>query len=240
MPIHWDLFYGRNMSADLEPDRPATQDLRRRRAEVSRQAIREAVAALLLEDHPANLSVPAVAARAGVSVRTVYRYFPTKQDLLDDVAEVEQRRADAMVDGRQDMFERPDQYLHALWSDFENNVEAIRAQHLSPLGADLRALRLQKLKAEVQIRLEKSFPDADPDDRRDLGDLVMMVTSSTAFLELHDRMGHSGPDAARIAWWAAEALQRQFDAQGGFGEQAPDASTSEPNRTSEPTTEERS
>lgn len=207
--------------SDAEPERPASQDLRRRRAEVSRQAIRDAVAALLLEDHPANLSVPAVAARAGVSVRTVYRYFPTKQDLLDDVAEVEQRRADAMVDGRQDMFERPDQYLRALWSDFENDVEAIRAQHLSPLGADLRTRRLEKLKAEVQIRLEKSFPDADPDERRELGDLVMMVTSSAAFLELHDRMGHSGADAARIAWWAAEAMQRQFAANGGFSQRAP-------------------
>ncbi len=184
----------------------AKQDLRRRRAEVSRQAIRDAVAALLLEDHPANLSIPAVAARAGVSIRTVYRYFPTKQDLLDDVAEVQQRRADAIVDGRQDMFERPDQYLSALWSDFEDDVEAVRAQHLSPLGADLRRRRLEKLQAGVEIRLAKAFPDADQDERRQLGDLIMLVTSSAAFLELHDRMGWDVDDAARMSLWMVEAL----------------------------------
>ncbi len=203
-------------AANLSGSGEAKQDLRRRRAEVSRQAIRDAVAALLLEDHPANLSIPAVAARAGVSIRTVYRYFPTKQDLLDDVAEVQQRRADAIVDGRQDMFERPDQYLSALWSDFEDDVEAVRAQHLSPLGADLRRRRLEKLQAGVEIRLAKAFPDADQDERRQLGDLIMLVTSSAAFLELHDRMGRSGADAARMAWWAAVAMQRQFAADGGL------------------------
>lgn len=238
MTIDGDLVYGVTMSSqrgsgsgpnDDHADRPADQpgrdqssepaeDLRRRRAEVSRQAIRDAVAALLLEEHPANLSVPAVAARAGVSVRTVYRYFPTKQDLLDDVAEIQQRRADAMVDGRQDMFERPQQYLSAMWSDFETDVEAIRAQHLSPLGADLRARRLQKTQAEMQVRLDKAFPEASVKDRRDLGDLLVTIMSSTAFLELHDRMGHSGTDAARLVWWAARAMQKQFAADGGFPE----------------------
>lgn len=194
----------------------APEDLRRRRAEVSRQAIRDAVAALLLNEHPANLSIPAVAAHAGVSVRTIYRYFPTKQDLLDDVAEIQQRRADAMVDGREDMFDRPEQYLTAMWSDFETDVEAIRAQHLSPLGSDLRARRLEKLQSEMHVRLDKAFPDSTAKDRQDLADLLVTIMSSATFLELHDRLGHSGADAARMVWWAARAMQKQFAADGGF------------------------
>lgn len=200
--------------AEAAPD--ATQDLRHKRAEVSRQAIRDAVAELLLTEHPANLSIPAVAKLAGVSVRTVYRYFPTKQDLLDDVAEVQQRRADALSNGRSDMFENPGQYIVALWSDFEADVDAIRAQHLSPLGAELRQNRLDKMKAEVANRVDKAFPDASAQDRNDLADLIITVTSSAAFLELHSRLGHSGADAARLAWWAATALQKQFDADGGI------------------------
>ena len=42
-----------------------------------------AVAELVADAHPASISVPAVAARAGVGVATVYRYFPTKEALLD-------------------------------------------------------------------------------------------------------------------------------------------------------------
>lgn len=204
-----------------DPENPPTPegnaaDLRRRRAEVSRQAIRDAVAELLLTEHPATLSIPAVAAGAGVSVRTVYRYFTTKQDLLDDVAEIQQRRADEMVGGRDDLFENPGQYLTALWTDFEQDVEAIRAQHLSPLGRDLRSNRLKKMRDEMQVRLDKAFPDASAQDRRDLGDLITTIMASGAFLELHTRLGRSGPDAARLAWWAARAMQKQFKADGGL------------------------
>lgn len=191
-------------------DNDASQDLRRRRAEVSRQAIRDAVAQLLLTEHPSTLRIPAVAAIAGVSVRTVYRYFPTKQDLIDDVAQVQQRRADALVNGREDMLDSPERYLTALWSDFEDDLAAVRAQHLSPLGAELRANRLEKFRGDLANRLDKHFPDASAKDRTDLGDLIIMVTSSAAFLELHTRLGHSGPDAARLAWWAASAMQKQF------------------------------
>lgn len=218
------------MAAETEPGDDAQttsqalpQDLRHRRAEVSRQAIRDAVLGLLREEHPANLNIPAVAARAGVSVRTIYRYFPTKQDLLDDVAEIQQRRADQVLEGRQDMFDRPDQYLSALWAGFATEVEAIRDQHLSPLGADLRARRLDATRSEVQVRLEKAFPEANADERRDLGDLILLVTSSSAFLELHDRMGHSPADASRLAWWAVEAMQRSFSAAGGFDKTKPDS-----------------
>ena len=146
------------------PDR--SEDLRRRRAEVSRQAIRDAVTELLATEHPASLSIPAVAERAGVSVRTVYRHFPTKQDLLDDVSEIQQRRADAMVDGRSDLFDRPGDYLVALWSDFERDVDAVRAQHRSPLGTEIRLRRMERSRAEMQVRLDKAFPDAPEEQRR--------------------------------------------------------------------------
>ena len=45
-----------------------------------------AVSDLVANDHPAAISVPAVAERAGVGVATVYRYFPTKEALLDAAA----------------------------------------------------------------------------------------------------------------------------------------------------------
>lgn len=200
----------------LPSETSPAQDLRRRRAEVSKQAIRDAVAEILLVEHPSTLSIPAVAAAAGVSVRTVYRYFPTKQDLIDDVAEIQQRRADAIMNGRDDLFDRPGEYLAAMWTDFERHVEAIRAQHLSPLGHEVRAHRMEKLRSEMHIRLAKAFPDTSEQDRKDLGDVIMTVMSSATFLDLHTRLGRSGPEAARLAWWAVVAMQRQFKNDGGF------------------------
>lgn len=192
-------------------------DLRRKRSDVSRQAIRDAVTRLLADEHPSTLSVPAVAAEAGVSVRTVYRYFPTKQDLLDDVAQIQIRRADAMFEDREALYNNPRRYLETLWTDFENDVEAIKAQHRSDLGADIRLTRSKTVRAGLDVRLNEAFPDAPDQDRQDLGDLIMTVMSSAAFLDLHTRLGRSGSDAARMAWWAVLAMQKQFEADGGMG-----------------------
>ncbi len=204
-----------------KPEGAAAADLRRRRADVSKQAIRDAVATLLRTEHPATLSIPAVAAEAGVSVRTVYRYFPTKQDLLDDVAEVQSRRADAIMEGRGGLFENPGEYLVALWSDFENDLEAVRAQHLSPLGSAIRARRMERFRADLRVRIDERHPETSDQDRADLTDLIMMVLSSSAFLDLHTRLGRSGPEAARLAWWAARAMQKQFATDGGIRARPP-------------------
>ena len=221
-------------SASVERQPSQTEDLRRRRSEVSRQAIRDAVTDLLRNEHPSTLSIPAVAAAAGVSVRTVYRYFPTKQDLLDDVSEIHQLRADAMVNGREDLFNDPGRYLDALWTDFENDLSAVKAQHQSQLGGDIRQTRMHETRQGLTLRLDKGFPDVPDEDRADLADLIMMTMSSSGFLDLHTRLGRSGRDAARLAWWAVRAMQKQFAADGGLGRssQAPSQKTD-----SEPATE---
>lgn len=216
------------MTGDRSPDhqgrtgpvrrvgREPGEDLRRRRSEISRQAIRNAVVVLLRTEHPAALSIPAVAEAAGVSVRTVYRYFPTKQDLLDDVALIQRNRVDALMDGRGGLFDNPGEYLAALWTDFERDLDAVKAQHLSPLGEEIRARRMEQHRSGVRRLIDRHYPDAPEEDRRDLTDVIMMLMSSSAFLDLHVRLGHSGADAARLAWWTARAAQKQFAADGGI------------------------
>ena len=51
-----------------------------------RAAVHRAVTELLAEGHDGGLSVPGVAARAGVHPTTVYRRWPTLAELLADVA----------------------------------------------------------------------------------------------------------------------------------------------------------
>src|SRR5688572_9549807 len=63
--------------------RPYESPTRREHAELTRQRIIEALMDLLVEERPSTISIPAVAKRAGVSVRTVYHHFPTKEALFD-------------------------------------------------------------------------------------------------------------------------------------------------------------
>lgn len=194
-----------------------TESLNDRRAAVTRDAIRDAVQEILAHEHPSSLSIPAVAERAGVSVRTVYRYFPTKAALLDDIAEAHMRRADQLTEGREDLFDEPARYLKVLWQDFALDVDAVRAQHSSKAGGEIRARRLEGSREGIRVRLDKSFPDATEIDRELFTDLLVAIPSSSMFLELHDRLGHDPERAAELTMWMLRAVQRTFAAEGGFG-----------------------
>lgn len=56
--------------------------LREQHALATRERILGAVADLLERNQPEELTVPAVAEASGVSLRTIYRYYPTREGLL--------------------------------------------------------------------------------------------------------------------------------------------------------------
>src|SRR5829696_8699671 len=56
--------------------------LRDQQVDLTRELIMRAFQELLRDDHPDAITFPQVAEAAGVSLRTVYRYFPTRADLL--------------------------------------------------------------------------------------------------------------------------------------------------------------
>jgi TetR/AcrR family transcriptional regulator, mexCD-oprJ operon repressor len=78
-----------------EPQRTSSQPLLREAQAAPRQTLRERVATAILEaaaralvDQGAHASMNDVAAEAGIARATVYRYFPSRQALLDALAEL--------------------------------------------------------------------------------------------------------------------------------------------------------
>ncbi len=61
--------------------------LREEQTELTRQLILEALGEQLTDRGLEDFSIPKVARRARLAVRTVYRYFPTRERLLDAVAD---------------------------------------------------------------------------------------------------------------------------------------------------------
>ena len=60
---------------------------------LTRERVLAAVLELVADGAFDELSVPAVAKRSGVSVATIYRYFPTRDDLLAAAAAEPSRQA---------------------------------------------------------------------------------------------------------------------------------------------------
>ncbi|MEA3054917.1 MAG: hypothetical protein QOD30_349 [Actinomycetota bacterium] len=178
-------------------------DLRDRQRAATRDQIIDAVHVLLTEEHPATLSMAQVAERAGTSLRTLYRYFPTKEALVEAASESFQVPAD-VIGGRVTLATLPT-YLHASWTGFTASIGAIRAQHLSPAGRTIRLRRVPRSRRAVRSALESEHLPLSDDDQARLADLLIALISSSMYLELVDRLGHHDEDAVRLAAWAVTA-----------------------------------
>ena len=143
------------------------RDLQR---EVTRERILTTVLELVAEPGAGDVAVPEVARRSGVSVATIYRYFPTKDALLDAAADEPARQAAGIAHGdatargaaanprrRQaaptEGQIRPEEgpaYLRALWRSFEGKLPLVRRQPASETGRAMRAAPLSHVARMVR------------------------------------------------------------------------------------------
>ena len=186
-----------------------TETLRDTHKRTTRERIVRAVSDLVAEAHPAAISVPAVAQRAGVGVATVYRYFPTKEALLD---------ASAMVLGDDakltslasypTTFGELTELLPDQFAAIARQIQLARNQLASPLGRQLRQVRWQAKQAAVTAALRGSGIDPTSPAGERFAAIADVLTSSTAVLELHDKAGIPIDEAADHVLWALSVLER--------------------------------
>jgi len=185
------------------------ETLRDAHKRATHERIVRAVADLVAEAHPALVSVPAVAKRAGVGVATVYRYFPTKEALLD---------ASAMVLGDDGKVTSLDAYptsfgeltgvLAEQFAAIAGNIGPARNQLASPLGRQLRHVRWEaKQVAMTKALCGSGIDPASPEGQR-FAAVADVLTSSTAVLEMHDKAGLPIDVAADHVLWALSVLEQ--------------------------------
>ena len=181
---------------------PLRDDHRRR----TRERIVRAVTELVTEEHPAAVSVPAVAKRAGVGVATVYRYFPTKEALLDASAVVISN-GEQIITNPPTSFAELDEILPAAWRELAaDHLPLARNQLASPLGREVRRRRWEAKQTATTSALEDLGVDPDSLEGRRLAALADVLTSSTALLELHDKAQIPVDDCAAYVLWGLRVL----------------------------------
>jgi AcrR family transcriptional regulator len=177
--------------------------LRDQQRELTRRTILSAVLDLVAEGSMGELSVPLVAARSGASVATIYRYYPTKDALLSAAAEEPARRAGgALITAGED----GSAYLRKMWEDFASHLDLVRHQLASDAGREMRNQRYDTARAWFGESLAGQGVDPETAAGRRLLRLGLLLTSSIAFLDLHDRQGRSPSEAVDDVTWAVAAL----------------------------------
>ncbi len=172
--------------------------------QVTRQRILDAVIDLVSEGRADDLVVPEVSRRSGVSLATIYRYFPTKDALLDAAAEEPSRRAAGVPVG--DEIGDPSQFLRTMWRSFVDNLPLVRRQATSEAGREMRNRRYAASRAGLADQLARGGIDPKTAAGRRVVRLSLLLTSSLAFLDLHDRQGLGPDEAADDVEWAVAAL----------------------------------
>jgi AcrR family transcriptional regulator len=180
--------------------------LREDHKELTRRTVLGAVIDLLADGSLDELSVPAVSRRSGVSLATIYRYFPSKDDLLAAAAEEPSRQALAAEHPRRADDDDLAGYQRAMWHGFVHNLPLLRHQITSEAGRDMRVARLDRSRRQLADYIRRDGIDpASPEGQR-LISMLLLVGGSLALVELHDRQGLDVDDAIDVSLWAARAL----------------------------------
>jgi len=178
--------------------------LRRRHSELTRDLILRTVAELLEEGDAAELAVPEVARRSGVSLRTVYRYFPTREQLIAAAGEwigvnVVGGRIPALLD------EVPQVYAEnaARWDEHPKLVEAMA---LSRGANSLRSIRRQERLGKLRDSLGEVTDGLPETDARRAFAVFAYLDNMLAWLTMRDEAGLDGNETGAAVAWAMNVL----------------------------------
>lgn len=178
---------------------------REEQARRNRVAVLEAFTELLAEKRADEITVREIAAAAGVSQPTVYRYFPDRIALLEGL----DRRVDELMGQGPprptslDDLGRNQEHMFVMTERFP--IE-IRAAVL--LNADPRryASNTSSATTHLQQLLDDELADLDDRARQQLGGLVRCLGASHTWLRLREEWGIDGHESGPLIRWAIETL----------------------------------
>jgi AcrR family transcriptional regulator len=181
---------------------------RERQMADTRRAILDAVGAELTESGMDGFSIQAVADRAGVTHRTVYNYFPTREALNDAFAE----HVEAVAGERG--FLQPEVPDVASLPELAGELHTSFGAHASPLqayvmmtiatGSAARVFRERSKKMEKLI--DDELGPFDPGVAKLVTSAIRMFISSTGWFLLSKHHGLSPTEAGRVSQWVVKTL----------------------------------
>lgn len=183
--------------------------LRERQKAGTRALILETVERLLEDRSLSDLSLATVAREAGITERTVYRHFATREQLLEATWDA----VNAAI-GVQDFPRTVDELIErpmALFAAFDGRGEVIRAMLASPQGRELRLRANAERQAAIRAIVKSARPRLREPALTRLCAAVQLLCSASGWATMTDYWGLDGAEAGRAASEAIAALLKPKD-----------------------------
>jgi len=172
--------------------------LRDQQVDLTRELIMRAFQGLLQNDHPDAITFPQVAEAAGVSLRTVYRYFPTRAELLQSAAAWFREFTDGVRWDDPRTVRDLSGVVPQMGRLFDEHTNVFRALADHELEEPRRAAVAAAV-AEVSGNLPV-------DEARRAEAILGHIRSGRAWLVLHEDYGLAGDEIVAALDWAASTL----------------------------------
>jgi AcrR family transcriptional regulator len=191
------------MDRDVQT-RKYNSELRAEQQDQTRLRILEAAAELMGDPTQPELTFAAIGKQARISDRTVYRHFPTKEDLLEAFW--------SYVNAQLGMAEYPEsaeqllKVMPSVYEGFDAQAGLIRAHLASPAGREMRQ-RIAPVRRELFQRMLESYTAGLPaKSRRRVYAIVQLLFSPRAWDSLVENWDMDGSEAAEACSWAIRTL----------------------------------
>jgi AcrR family transcriptional regulator len=181
----------------------AAVTLREKRAATTRGHILDEAYELLVNHPNQPFSHEAIAARAGVGARTVYRYFPAQSDLYEQLwIRVRKQAGTIFPSSEAEILPQ----IAILFGGFERNKKVIRAVLESPAGHRIRERGAPEGRAAFNASLAGLTAGMSPAEKRQVVAIFLAIYSAPFWELLRKRGGLSGADAVAATEWAMSTL----------------------------------
>jgi AcrR family transcriptional regulator len=186
----------------------STESLRQRQTALARRAIVEALVRHLEAGDADGVAMEDLAREAGVSRRTLYRYFPTRADLLaaaadwvrDDVLQLPVEIGDEGIT----------QSFRLAASRLETRPQLARALLRTTTGRVLRrGYRSARVEA-IRRALRREVPDLPRRELERAAPVLSYLCSSSAWITIQDEAGLDARSAQAAVAWAIDTLLAQL------------------------------
>jgi AcrR family transcriptional regulator len=182
----------------------SSMSLREQHALATRERILGAVADLLEEGNSEELTVPAVADASGVSLRTVYRYYPTREELLEAAGrwigdELLKHPYPRNLDEVADLYQKGTQ-------DFDERPGLVRALALSQLGQNVRGYRRRERLEAIRRSLRAELTELSESELQQAEAVLAYLHNMLAYTTLREENGLSGAEIGEAIGWAIRTL----------------------------------
>jgi len=175
--------------------------------ELTKEVILRGLADVILEEGVHEFSVQAVADRAGVSHRTVYRHFNTREELLEGLSLwLDNRLADLGLPGEPaDTAEILDA-LPRIFAVLDKEDRMSRAMARIGLTTEIETERRSERTQIIRERIREIAPDLDETEFEDSFAVIRSVASAQQWFILREQFGLGGDRSGPAATHAVKVL----------------------------------